>query len=328
MPKPMGTRRPDLSLQVVTLALTQVLASTAPVYGDAPIRPTAVTAESLAIQKYRDGKAAAEAGRNSEALALLQQSLDVIPSPNTRNLIATVLGKMERYASAYRQFLQASSEAQQRVRAGQKKFQSAQDLAEQGIAQLEPFVAKIRLQVPADIPPDFYITIDEEKVPSGLWLQPIPLDPGKHTVTGGTQQGRCFQMSVTLAVQERQELRLTCRGLASSGPPASMRQSAPPRWMFYGAAATAGAALLTGIILGAAAQRSSDAQQSLPLAVTQQDYLTRMDMRSQIQAEAKATNVLLTVGITMGVVSTILAATIPWRRPNPEKYKAPDQTRP
>lgn len=184
-----------------------------------------VTEHAYAIQLYKDGRAAAEANRNEEAVTALQQSLTLEPNLSTRNLLASVLGRMGRYGAAYKQFQLVEREAGMTARRGDKKAAEAKEFAVAGLAELKPLVVRLLLLPGADLPSGFVVQLDGVTLPASDLGQTLALEPGAHLVLATGPRLKPLELKLTLSAGEQRSLELSPERL----PSATLRLKVPLR---------------------------------------------------------------------------------------------------
>jgi hypothetical protein len=161
------TRR--TSLVLAALALAWMLS---PAIGTAQ----SASEQSLAREQFRAGVAAARSQEWEAAVDAFQRSYELAPRPMTMMNLAGALaqnGRLVEAAEAYRQFLaEAQSGSAARVRGE----------AEAQLHALEARIPRVRLRVLNRAAGDV-ITLDEYQISEAALGQPLPVDPGEHSVT-------------------------------------------------------------------------------------------------------------------------------------------------
>src|SRR5579883_3090052 len=131
---------------------------------------------------FKQGDELQRAGKFSEALDKFQRAEQVIHAPTNVLRIAecqAAMGRLVEAAESYRQVTRFQLQA-----GSPPAFQSAIDQAKGELAQVEPRVPKVIVQVtpapPQGSQPE--LVIDGASVPFALVGEQIPLDPGSHTL--------------------------------------------------------------------------------------------------------------------------------------------------
>ncbi len=157
--------------------------STLPLAWSPPARAQVSDAERAAARDlFKQGDELQRAGKFPEALDKFQRAEQVIHAPTNVLRIAecqAAMGKLVEAAESYRQVTRWTLPA-----GSPPAFQSAIDQAKGELAQVEPRVPKVLVQVtptPAQgSQPE--LVIDGASVPFALVGEQIPLDPGSHTL--------------------------------------------------------------------------------------------------------------------------------------------------
>jgi hypothetical protein len=168
--------------------------------------------QAVALRKFEDGRIAYEAGRFDEALASFQDSIALLPSPNSRLYIARCHRQMGRVASAWLSFRMSAREANDRLAAsGEKRYAATRDAATSEGADIEARVPRVTIAVPAGLPPGFAVTLDGREVPRAAWGAAAEIDPGAHTIAATGPRLSKFEERIELkeADQRRVEVVVT-----------------------------------------------------------------------------------------------------------------------
>lgn len=132
--------------------------------------------QSLAREQFRAGVAAARGQEWDAAIDAFQRSYELSPRPMTMMNLAGALaqgGRLVEASEAYRQFLaEAQTGTAARVRGE----------AEEQLHALEARIPRVRLRVLNRREGDV-ITLDEYQISDAAIDQPLPVDPGEHSVT-------------------------------------------------------------------------------------------------------------------------------------------------
>jgi hypothetical protein len=170
---------------------------------------------------FEQGKQYLRADNWERACESFTRSFEADPSASTSVKIARCREHEGRTASAlleYQRALTLVARIRQPERAG-----ALQVLIERAIAELEPRVPKLTLQL-SPAPANFELGIDGKKV-AAPFAEPLPLDPGEHEITVAAPGHHGTVERVTLAPGETRELVLA---LTPESPAAPPRTAAPP----------------------------------------------------------------------------------------------------
>jgi hypothetical protein len=186
---------------LVLTALVSVLA----ISGVARAQSASETA--LGREQFRAGLAHARAERWAEALPAFRQAYELTHRPAILINVATAeveLGHLVEGAEAFRLFLREDHEGGDR-----------REAAERALAELEPRIPRLRLQIPGLAAGD-EIHLGDEAVSRAALGSPLPIDPGSHVVTvvrGGREIHR-----EAFDVAERDTREITISVLAPAEP--------------------------------------------------------------------------------------------------------------
>jgi|SRR5579872_322729 len=182
----------------------------------------AQTAEDLdtARRLFRDAVADEEAHRYDTALEKFRRVDHVKETANVRYRMATCLEALGRRAEALDSYERAA-----RLGEEDKPSADAASASAARAAQLEPVVPRLSFQLPADPRPGLEVRVDDKKVDDSALKDPMPLDPGHHTVDASAPGYTPFHTGVTLAEGARVSISVALDPAAPSPPPAPV---APP----------------------------------------------------------------------------------------------------
>ncbi len=153
-------------------------------------------APGAAMNQYEEGKQAFKDGHFAEALAAFQSSMELEASPNTRFQIAKCYVALGKTGSAYANFKRAAQEAEDRVNAtGEKRYSATKEAALAEQAALEDKVPRLKLGLPAQIPPGLTITIDGAPVPPAAFELAFEVDPGQHQLVASGPRLKRYTVS-------------------------------------------------------------------------------------------------------------------------------------
>jgi hypothetical protein len=132
--------------------------------------------KAMASQFFDDADKLFASGKIAEACPKYAESQRLDPQLGTMLHLADCYEKAGKTASAWATFKDAAEIAAQRRDGRETKARSR-------IADLEGKLPKLVVTVPVTAPPSVDIRQDGEIVSSAAWGTPVPVDPGKHTIT-------------------------------------------------------------------------------------------------------------------------------------------------
>jgi hypothetical protein len=226
------------------LALLLSLSTTLPLAWSPPARAQVSDAERAAARDlFKQGDELQRAGKFPEALDKFQRAEQVIHAPTNVLRIAecqAAMGRLVESAESYRTVtrwqLAAGSPA---------AFQSAIDQAKGELAQVEPRVPKVLVQVTPPPPQGSQpqLVIDGATVPFALVGEQIPLDPGEHKLQATAAGQASQEVTINLRERETKNVALQLQPLPGGGatvvtPPPPGGGATPPPPPPYGSNAT------------------------------------------------------------------------------------------
>lgn len=126
-------------------------------------RPPAATAKQAA-QRFREGGRLFRKGDYEQALAALEESYRLQPSPNSSLLIGRTLTRLGRHVEAFEQLGRAEEEARERVEAGEGRYERTAEAAAKERAQVRAKLAEVTIRA-RGAPDPTEIEIDGERTP-------------------------------------------------------------------------------------------------------------------------------------------------------------------
>ncbi|MBX7191000.1 MAG: tetratricopeptide repeat protein [Sandaracinaceae bacterium] len=209
----------------------------------------------LAREQFRTGVAAAREGRWDAAAEAFQRSYELSPRPLTLLNLAGAYaqtGHLVESVEAYRMFLMERQGVTARMRTD----------AEAQLADLEPRIPRARIRV-LGIAEGDVVRLDEYELSTASLEQPLPVNPGDHTVL--VQRGEQEPIATTFTLEEGQteDVLLDARPLppptethgpdviGTTGPttPARPITDDPVFWIVVVGAAVVVGGVVTGVVL-------------------------------------------------------------------------------
>ena len=154
---------------------------------------------ALAREQYRDGMAHAQAGRWPEAYAAFSRAYNLVRRPLVLLNLASAeeqTGRLVESAEHFRQFLRE-------VTTGRDAAQ--RPVAEQGLARVEPRIARARFVLDAARSSDSYV-LDTQSIATAAMGTALPLDPGEHTLIVSNAGAEIGRVTFTLAEGEAKDV--------------------------------------------------------------------------------------------------------------------------
>lgn len=276
---------------------------------------------ATAVELFRRGRAALEAGDYAAACPTLAESLRLEAHVGTAISLAQCEQATRRFASASAHWQLAADLAR-----GLKDRREA--FARRALETLGPYVPLLTLTLPANVGADVIIQRDDVVLGAASVGVPLPVEIGAHTITTTIAGHQPSSITLTLAEGERRELLLqpgpllreapagaapappAAPGSATSfGPPAEQAPPSPPPAqagtpaLVWVAGSVGLAALATGAVGGGLAL-ADYGQASTACPQRQGCSDTALADRSHAETAAWVAN----VGVTVGIVGVVLAA--------------------
>lgn len=211
-------RRSPLRFAVLAAGLLAALA--------APRGARAQTETFLAQQRYDAGLRAYEAGDLPRALEELRASLALVPSPNTRLMIARTLRNSDRLAEALMEYELAAREAADRARAD-PRYEPTRVAAEQERDAIRDRVGHVRLSFDAEID-GLVVRLGRRSIPAGALTLAVPVDVGEVVVTASAPGHARVERRVTVAAGEETVVAIELTPLVEAAAPAVAPETIPP----------------------------------------------------------------------------------------------------
>ncbi|HEX3345752.1 MAG TPA: hypothetical protein VHS09_14310 [Polyangiaceae bacterium] len=167
---------------------------------------------AAARQLFKEGDELQRAGKLTEALDKFQRAQQVFSAPTNVLRIAecnAALGHLVVSAESYRALVRTPLPA-----GSPPAFQAAVDQARAELAQVEPRVPKLVVQVDPPGVPGPQLQIDGQAVPAALFGEPFPLDPGPHKVLVYASGYVSAEQSVVLKERETRSLVVPLKSIA------------------------------------------------------------------------------------------------------------------
>jgi hypothetical protein len=159
---------------------------------DAAAEPSAAD-KSLATALFKEGRTLVDQGHVAEGCRKLEESQRLDPGGGTLLNVALCHEKEGRTATAWAEFTEALGIA--------KKDDRSQriDFAQKHIAQLEPSLSRLIVQVPhAGETPDLEVKRDGSAIGRPAWGLAMPVDPGDHLIEAAAAGKITWKQSVTV----------------------------------------------------------------------------------------------------------------------------------
>lgn len=172
-------------------------------------QPMPPSAGASTKARYESAKKLADQGRCAEAIPLLNDLLTVEPNPRTRNLLGACLTRVERFGSAYSQFVQSVRECQLRGNGIEGvQLQNAKKYAEDAIQRLLPSLSWVRLRLPQQTPAGLRIRIGDEEIPHPRWSDELAVDAGSVRISAEAPGVQRVERTLSIAQGEHKDVEL------------------------------------------------------------------------------------------------------------------------
>ena len=182
------------------LAFALVTSSSALAAAQEPAREAS---ETLAIQKFDEGRKALEANDYAGALGAFETSNQLLASPNSLLYMARCYKALGRVASAYTTFRLATMQAQDRlVATGDKRYTATRDTAAKEAAEIEADAPKLAVIVPADTPAGVQVQVNGVPLPAAAFGSAVDTDPGHLVIEARGLRLTPFHEEIDLALAE------------------------------------------------------------------------------------------------------------------------------
>ncbi|MDI3287320.1 hypothetical protein [Polyangium sp. 15x6] len=156
-----------------------------------PVKSDPAAAEAL----FRAGRDLVKKGDYAAGCPKFEAALELNPSAGTMLNIAKCHEHDGKLATAWEDYHRART--LNRETAGAARKQELDDIANQGIKDLEPRLPRLRVVVTAP-PAGIEVSRDGKDLPSAAWGEALPVDPGKHEVSAQAPGRKPRTVEVTL----------------------------------------------------------------------------------------------------------------------------------
>ncbi|WP_437277235.1 hypothetical protein WME90_39280 [Sorangium sp. So ce375] len=195
-----------------------------------------VAAEAL----FKAARALVDKGDDAAGCPKFEASLALNPSASTQINIARCREREGKLATAWHDYHRAL--VLNRETAGEQRQKSLEEIANKGIAALDPRVPKLVIVVKGAAA-GAEVQRDGTALPVAALGEPLPVDPGPHEIRASAPGHEAETRSITLAEGETATVELTLRPAAAASaakPPAKAdeaRGGGTPTWAWLSGAA-------------------------------------------------------------------------------------------
>ncbi|WP_437314602.1 tetratricopeptide repeat protein [Sorangium sp. So ce385] len=180
-----------------------------------PTSSKAADAQAL----FEQGRAALEARDCVRAIPLFRKSQELYPARGTLFNLAQCEAELGRFVSA----MQHYKELLTQLTPGDPRL----PITQQRIADLEPRLPKLVVQVADGAPAPAEVVLDRVAVPQASLGSELPVDPGDHVIVARWADGRQAEARVSVAEGARKDVRLEPPPVAAAPPPPDRVSEAP-----------------------------------------------------------------------------------------------------
>ncbi|MDC0740828.1 hypothetical protein [Polyangium mundeleinium] len=156
-----------------------------------PVKSDPAAAEAL----FKAGRDLVKKGDYAAGCPKFEAALELNPSAGTMLNIARCHEHDGKLATAWEDYHRAQT--LNRETAGAARKRELDDIANQGIKDLEPRLPRLRVVVTAP-PAGIEVSRDGKDLPSAAWGEALPVDPGKHEVSARAPGRKPRTVEVTL----------------------------------------------------------------------------------------------------------------------------------
>jgi hypothetical protein len=206
--------------------------------------------DAAASALFDEGKALFAAGRYGAARDRLEASYELSPLSGTAGLLAACHERTGKLASAWARYRDAAVLAE---RSGNHERAA---IASAKAADLEPRLARLRIDRPAGALEGLVITRNDSRVPDAALGRPMPVDAGTYTLAATAPGHQAWSQTITIRDGERRTIAVP----PLESPPVVIEQRPGPtprrpaqKWIGLAIAGVGGAAMAAGGGFGLAA---------------------------------------------------------------------------
>jgi hypothetical protein len=288
------------SKTLAAAAIILVVATNAAAQSDAAM------AETL----FKEGKELMSKGDYVNGCPKLAESNRLDPGTGTLTALALCHEGQGKTATAWAEFIEVQSAAQQAQRADRV------ELAQQHIAQLEPLLPHLTIRVDAKVA-QLRVLRDDVAVGNAAWSSAIAVDPGEHVVRAEAPGYKPFVARVTLAARDGKTVVVDSLERAEKTPsigpvvtPAEVRDGKGQRIAGLVVGALGLATLGVGTYFGVQAMSEASTANSrcTPQVCTDPSVIALND---DAKHNALAADIVLGVGLAVTVVGLVVFLVAP-----------------
>ncbi len=149
----------------------------------------------MAETLFEEGKERMQENDYANACPKLSESYRLDPGSGTLTALAMCHEKLNKTATAWAEFIEVVTEAQQAGRADREKF------ARQHVSALEPHLSRLTISVAPETAhlPDVQVRRDRVVVGSAAWGVASPVDPGEHLIEATAPGHKRWQTRVEVS---------------------------------------------------------------------------------------------------------------------------------
>ena len=200
---------------VRALALTSAMVVVGSVHADPSPQDRA------AAQSFFDrGMGLMKDGKFADACPLLEESQRLDPAQGTQFQLAKCFEGQGRVASAWAQYVDVADASKAAGNADREK------VARAAADKVAPRIPKLSIQVAAENGDGVEVKRDGFVVRKAQWGQPVPVDPGKHTISATSAGRKPFEAQVDVKESATAEVKVPVLAAGQVAPPPVA--SAPP----------------------------------------------------------------------------------------------------
>lgn len=298
LPSPTPHRRCHAPFAAVALALAPCLA---PVNARAQVPASAVTGDTLkrAREQFSQALALQTAGDWAGALALLKEVAAIKPTPQVRFNVALCEEELGQLVAALGDYQLAAADA---------RAERADQVADEVARRLDALELRIpRLTVTRGKGAEAAsVALDGVSLGDAVIGQPMPTDPGPHTIEAKAPGYRPFRQTLRLAEQQSQSVEITLEADPAASLPQRVQPAAVPRRPPTYAYVIGGVGLASlgasGVFFGLRAGKISKLDHACPGLVCPQGYESDIKAGKLYTTIAEVTLAVGAAAVVTGVV--------------------------
>jgi hypothetical protein len=167
---------------------------------------------------FAEGMSLSDSGDFGEALERFRESYDLVPSPNSRLMLARTLRKMGRVGDAWDEYGRVVGEARKAAQENEK-YTPTLESAESERASLRAEIGILHVEIEGEPPDEAVLMVAGREIPKAEWSRPLVVVPGSATVVLIAPSVKREEQAVDIDAGGEHRVKLAVHGMDPGAPP-------------------------------------------------------------------------------------------------------------